>query len=208
MNVTPEMMQRIRALQEQRQQPPTRERSNPLPEGDEGLRALRAFSACQIPAEAEKVNGLLQQCMALKTLSEKTEEALGKSVVTILRANRHCEENLQERVVCVFEKDAELSALNTQLQSEYATLTRLQHEIEECGARGEELEKRRWEMTVKTHGLNPEKYSYRINEETGTVYQVDLECTKCKGPEALRNMRQELATALVEPGVAPAKKEA
>jgi hypothetical protein len=203
--ITPEMLQRIRAAQAQQgaqpaPAPPTRENSNPLAEGEEGLRVLRAFSTCPIPDESKKVNALLQKGLTLQNLTEVTEDALGKSVVTILRANRHCEENLRTRVVCEFAKDDVLAEIDAKLRAENETLTRLQKEGEECVQRGEELAQRRWDTAVKNFGLNPEKYSYRINEGAGTIELVDLDCDRCKGPVALRKMRQELTAVLMDPG--------
>jgi hypothetical protein len=195
--ITPEMLQRLRTTQQQPPTMPSRETANPLPDGDEGIRALRAFSACAIPEESNKVNALIQKSMAIKTLATETEDALGKSVVTILRANRHCEENLKSRIVCDFNKDETLAKLHTSLKVEQETLTRLQREIEGCVHRGSELEQSRWETAVKTCGLNPEKYSYRVDETAGTISLVELDCTQCQGPIALHKMTQELTRVLM-----------
>ena len=197
--ITPEMLQRIRTTQGgvSAPAPPSRETTNPLPEGDEGVRILRALSACTIPEESNKINALIQKSMSIKTLAEKTENTLGKSVVTILRANRHCDENLRTRVVCEFAKDEVLADLHAKFLVEQETLTRLQKEGEECLQRGQELLRRRWETAVKTCGLSPEKYSYRLNEAAGTIELVELDCTQCKGPPTLREMTQELTAALM-----------
>jgi hypothetical protein len=180
----------------------TKAQHNPLPEGEDGLKILRAFSNCPIPEESAKLNKLLQMLLQNQTeTDESADEILSKGLMAAMRANRYCNQNKKTRTVCIFAEDEKLSVLHKQIQDEQANLERLNTELEECVKRGNEVLQERWKKAVDTYGLNPDKYLYHIDEEKGIIEQMDLDCQKCKGIEVITKARTDATAKLMAPPV-------
>lgn len=187
----------------------TKAQHNPLPEGEEGLKILRAFSNCPIPEESSKLNKLLQMLLQNQTeTDESADEILSKGLMAAMRANRYCNQNKKTRTVCIFAEDEKLADLHKQLQEEQANLERLNVELETCVKRGNTVLQERWKRAVDTYGLNPDKYLYHIDEEKGIVEQMDLDCDKCKGVVVIKQARKDATEKLMAPKAAKAPEEA
>jgi hypothetical protein len=171
---------------------------NPLPAGEEGLKILRALSECPIPEESKKLNELLQLCIKAETDSDTIEQTLTKGLVVALRANKYCKNQTKTRTVCIFDEDEKLKELHTTLHATEKKLETLQNEMRECINTVSKTIDERWKVAVKNYGLNPDKWSYRIDEEKGLIEQVDLQCLECKGISQIRKSRQETAEMLMK----------
>lgn len=186
------------------QMAPSKVQHNPIPDGEEGLKILRGFANCQVPSEASKLNRMLQ--MLIQTTEPENESLdvlLAKGLAAAMKANRSCALNKKSRTVCIFAEDEKLTALHAKIQEEQTILERLNNELEECVNRANTLLVERWNKAVDAYGLNPEKYLYHIDEERGIIEQVDLECDKCKGLAAVKDVRTEITNRMMVP--APGK---
>lgn len=186
------------------QAPQTKAAHNPIPDGDEGLKILRAFSSCTIPQEAAKLNRMLQMILQNPDTGDDTaDEILTKGLIAAMKANRYCAQNKKARTVCIFSEDPILKELHDKVNAEQANLDRINQEMTDCVTRGNEALTARWKKAVDTYGLNPDKYMYYVNEEKGIIEQVDLKCDECKGVGVIQTAREE-ATKKLMSGEVPA----
>lgn len=172
--------------------------NNPIPSGDEGRKILRAFSDCPIPEESKRLNELMQMCIGHQGPADKIEEIMAKGLVVALRANKYCRDLEKTRTVCIFSEDEELSKINEDIKATETKLENIQKELKEEAMKLSSLLDNRWKKSVSKYGLNPEKWSYRIDEEKGLIEQVDLNCPDCKGSTTIRKVRQETTELLME----------
>lgn len=179
---------------------PPKSQNNPLPEGDEGLKILRLYSGCPIPDEATKLNRIMQAMLHSSGSEEESflEEPLAKGLLASIRASKYCGKSKKIRTACTFDGDPQLLELHNAVKKELALAESLDKQLAECIDRAKSLHAERWEKAVKAFGLNPDKYLYQIDEDTGKIEQVDLDCTSCKGAVTIRKTRQELAEALLK----------
>lgn len=176
----------------------TRASHNPLPAGEEGLKVLRALSECSIPDESKKLNELLQMCIKLDNDSDTIEQTLTRGLVVALRANKFCKDQTRTRTVCIFSEDPKLKELHDTIHTAENKLQELQKEIREQIDLVTKSIEERWKIAVKNYGLNPDKWSYRIDEKKGLIEQVDLQCLECKGVTQIRKSRQETTEMLMK----------
>jgi len=181
---------------------------NPLPEGPEGMQILRSLSDCPIPAEAQKLQAQMKVLISSEsTDDELIERTLMKGLVTSLRADRYCQKQLRTRTVCIFDQDEKLQKLHEDVNRETELLEELQQQIRQCTERGKQALLDRWNYAVKTYGLAPERFAYRINEEDGTIELLELKCESCKGATNIRKARQETAELVLTTGNTPGGKK-
>lgn len=169
---------------------------NPIPPGDEGVATLRAMSECPIPEESKRMNDLLQQLVQDPRSNEQVEQLLANGMAAALRANTYCRNNLKSRTVVVFSADPELDKLHKKFLEMEREVMELTNKMDILKHQVMEVLQARWIYSVKTYGLDVEKYSYRVDEEKGCIEQVNLHCPECKGVVKLRKARQETAELL------------
>jgi hypothetical protein len=180
------------------QPPVTREKTNPIPEGDEGIELVRRYADCPIPMEANKINHMLQSIIKTPPTDDThVEETIARGLAAAMRATRYCTQNVKTRIAGSFVDDPQLKELHDKIQEEQKTMDSLNTQMNECVLRGNALLTERWNKAVRAFGLSPEKYSYRVNEGAGTIEQVDLNCAECKGSTIIRKARQDVAESLV-----------
>jgi len=191
----------------QAQRAMSRAQENPLPEGDAGLQVLRGLSDCPIPAESGKLQGMMKTLLASEDIdNEAVEKTLVKGIVTSLRANRYCRQQKRTRTVCIFEQDPKLQKLHELIQQKTKEMDELNKQMQECLEAGQKALQDRWNYAVKTYGLAPEKFSYFINEDDGTIELVELKCAECKGATSIRKARQETTELVMRMEPAGGKK--
>ena len=169
---------------------------NPIPPGDEGVATLRAMSECPIPEESKRMNDLLQQLVKDPSSNEHIEQLLANGMAAALRANTYCRNNMQSRVVVKFDADPELDKMHKKFLEMEREVMELTNRMDILKHQVMEVLQARWIYSVKTYGLDVEKYSYRIDEDRGCIEQVNLHCPECKGVVKLRKARQETAELL------------
>lgn len=171
--------------------------NNPLPEGDQGIEILRNMSDCPIPAESKKLNELIKKLVTTTPEDDDiVEKTLSKGLTVVIRANRYCTQQIKTRTVCIFEEDEVLAQDHKQLNELTEELDELHKKLQDCVARGQKVLQHRWNYAVKTYGLAPDKFSYRVDEEKGIIEQIELRCQECKGATTIKKARQETAAAL------------
>jgi len=175
-----------------------RKRMNPLPEGKNGMSVLRGLSECPVPGEAETIKKLMEKMMAVNIVDvDATAETLGKGLAAIVMADAFCQQHSRKRVAACFKDNEELYKLHEECHSLHSKMLRLHQELTQVSQEIQAKLKQRWEIAEKRFGLAPEKYSYQIDEESGTIYLVDLDCDKCKGQVKARQARQAISEKLV-----------
>ena len=189
----------LNSAQLQAQRPKSRAAQNPIPDGDAGLQVLRGLSECPIPVESQKLNELMKKLIALKnTDDDAVERALSKGLTVALRVNKHCDKQFHTRTVCIFKEDDVLAKDHQEIEEATKELEELQKTIQACVERGQKALDHRWQYACKTYGLDPEKFSYRIDEEKGIIELVELRCAECAGATMIRKTRQETAELLLK----------
>ena len=168
---------------------PTKEQLNPLPPGPEAIKALRNLAECNIPEESKKLNQQLQMLLSIDGDHEVAELAMGKGIFAGLKMNLHCTKNLKTRTAVVMKSDDKLVAIEAGLKAAETEVTELQRKIQEISAKAQQLLKERWEYSVKTYGLNPEKNFYRIDEDNGLIEEIELRCDQCTAGKDMMNSR-------------------
>jgi hypothetical protein len=185
------------APQDTPQQPPSKEALNPLPPGPQAMKTLRASSDCPITKEAEAFKTIIPKIQTMKVDVSELLETYGQGVATIIGADYHCTQNTHSRTVVTFSEDPTLEQLNTDLQGAIMEMQEKMGELTALKQRIETLAKARWETAVKNTGLNPEQRFYQIDEEAGTIKQLDLKCNECKGATRIRKLRQKMLDQMV-----------
>lgn len=174
---------------------------NPIPEGSAGFKAIRETTdCCNIPLETNNINNMLDRALDVSGDEEASEElvrdAIAKGVVVAMKVDAYCAAHNSRREVLSFEKYEELAELHKRVKE-------LEKEAEEAQARmraimeeGKAVLQKRWETAVKLGGLSPENNYYTINEDSGCVEMVELNCHECKGAVKIRKARQMLQERL------------
>ena len=177
---------------------PPKTQHNPLSDGEEGLKIMRAYAQCPIPQEASRLNKMLQALLQNPPTEHDAhiDDILAKGLLAGMRANRYCSSSKTTRTACIFSEDPTLAELHASIQAEEAALDKLSKEVEACVKRGQELLRKRWETAVKTYGLNPDQHFYYIDEEKGRIELVSLNCEVCKGAADIVEARTHAASIL------------
>jgi hypothetical protein len=122
---------------------------------------------------------------------------VGEGIAAVIMADVYCAKHKTSRPAVRFEDDDELSQINTDLHDLQKRQGELQMELAEVAQAAQAKNKERWEVATKKFGLAPEKFTYELNEDEGTIYLVDLKCHECTGRAKTRKARQEVAEKLV-----------
>lgn len=169
---------------------------NPLPEGDEGIEILRKMSECNLPKEAQKLHALLTQVLKFNTddmapeIVEDTDKALADGIMIGITGNRHCRKNLHVRTVVTFDKHEELGNIHAKFLAKEKEVLELKKQFEEKRQEVLNLLQQRWNKAVKQCGLDPVNRFYRINEDSGTIEEIQLRCDECLGARKIKKARQ------------------
>lgn len=185
-------------------QPPpklSRKQLNPLPDQQASVKVLRACTDCPVTADAQQIQSIASKVAELDNVSELAP-LLAESFSGLILWDNHCRENLTKRKVLNLKEDEEITAITASLQSAGEDLDRLHKEFTEKQEKLQRTIKDRWDKIVSKYGLNPDDYSYSINEDSGDVYMLDLKCPECKFATTMRKHRQDLNAAIVTPKAA------
>lgn len=204
----PRMLQQLQQQMQQQQQQAgqqqeesrtqAREKANPVPAGRAGLQTLRALSECPIPQEAGQIKKLLDKLLTLQIDDvDAPLKVVGEGIASVIMADVYCAKYKTSRPAVRFEDDEELHKIHTDFHDLQARLNELQAEIAEVAQATQAKQKERWEAAIKKFGLAPEKFTYELDEEQGTIFLVDLKCNECVGRAKTRKARQEVAEKLV-----------
>lgn len=165
---------------------PSKASKNPIPEGDDGLRVLREFSECDIPAESKNLNSRVQTLLNIKGDHQVAELALGQGIFAGLRMAQHCADNLHVRTAVNFMSDEKLKSLTEQIKEAEVKGIALQTEMRELMESTQKILTERWNYAVKEFGLNTETKFYRIDEDKNLIEEVELRCDACTAGDAIR----------------------
>lgn len=189
--------------------PPNKARHNPLPTGPSGLKTMKAFAQCPVLEDADVLNKLIERLLEFEEAEEFTEitEKAGNAIAVLLQSDRACKKYTTRRNVVTFSADKELEDVHNKLLKAQGEVEHLQKELSEAVQLMQSLMQKRWETAVKNFGLNPEKNFYTVNENTGSIDLVQLECQNCKGRTRVRDMRTSVAQQVLELGERKTKKE-
>ena len=168
---------------------PSKEGSNPIAEGSEGLKTLRDFGECDIPAESKNLNQQLQQLLLLNGEHQVAELAMGKGLFAGLKMAKHCEKNLQTRVAVNFNNDERLSELTKTIRAAEERAVEIQNEMRTLAESAQKALSERWSYSVKNYGLSPETKFYRIDEDKNVVEEVELRCDQCTAGKEMIDAR-------------------
>lgn len=182
--------------------PPNKAQHNPLPPGVQGVKTMKAFAQCPILEDADVLNKLIERLIEFEEADEFTEitEKAGAAIATVLQSDRSCKTHTKRRTVVTFKDDEALQNDHSDLLKAQGDVERLQKELSDAVQRMQLLVQKRWETAVKNFGLDPEKYFYSINEVSGSIDLIELECHNCKGRTRVRDMRTDVAQQVLELG--------
>jgi len=172
--------------------------TNPLAEGPQGVAQMREMAECNIPEESKKLNGQLAEFLKLEGDHAIAEKALGKGLFAGLRMNVHCKANLNTRTVVRFEGDNRLSEIAKELKEAETKALDLQKQLQAMAEKAQKLLAERWDYSVKTFGLNPDRNFYRINEANGIIEEVELRCDQCTAGKDMVDARLEVEEYMVK----------
>jgi len=158
---------------------------NPVAEGMDGIKTMRAASECNLKEETEKLNRQLQPLLLKGIDNEDVDAALGKGLVTGLKMNTHCRTHLKKRTVVTFEDDDELRNLTQEIKKSEKRALELQKQLQDEVNKVGPLLEERWNYSVKHYGLDPEKNFYCILDDDGIIEEVELQCHHCKAGETI-----------------------
>ncbi len=163
--------------------------TNPLPEGPGGINTLREMGECDIPEESKKLNTQLAALIKIEGDHEEAERAMGKGLFAGLRMNVHCNKNLRVRVAVRFDSDEKLAQISKDLKEAETKALATQKELQKIAEGAQKLLAERWDYSVKTYGLNPDKNFYRIIEDEGTIEEIELRCDECTAGKSMIDAR-------------------
>lgn len=184
----------------QPQQPPSKERFNPLPEGKAAVQVLKAHSGCQMPREAATLNALLSKAQEVRLSAEKETEldvAMAESITLVFRSDRECDKQMTTRTAGLFDEEEELKDLSDKIDSGLKELQEMETALKAKAEEYNAMQQQRWEKSIKLFGLNVQERFYRIEPVERKVVQVDLKCDSCQGIKMLRDARQKLTRILM-----------
>jgi hypothetical protein len=175
-----------------------RQKTNPVEPGRKGLAVLRELSRCPLPSEAEALKKMMEQTLASNIeLTEDLADTMGKGLAAITLADSLCQRHTRKRVAANFKDNEATLKLHEECRSLHTAILRVHHDLMQMAHDVQAKLKQRWETSVKTFGLALEKYSYQIDEESGTIYLVELDCDKCEGRVKAQQARQAISEKLV-----------
>lgn len=191
-------MHRQQAMQQQQPQAQAgapEPKTNPLPMNDAGFHKFKEEQPCPARDETLALNGLLQN---MRSFVKSGEIAADLAIIAQQSALAEdvCFENKKERQVADFTKDDILMGLHKKTLDIQTSIKTLHTELVEKSHELESLIQERWERTVKSYGLNPEKYHYFIDDERNIVFQAELDCDSCTCNQKLSAIREAFEAKL------------
>ena len=164
---------------------------NPVVKGQDAFTLMRNKAECPIPNEAARLQKNIQATLAIKGNHEEVEEVLSDGLATSLRVNSYCETQLRERVAVDFTKTPELAQMTDRILILTDTAETLQNQLKEVVTEARTLIERRWDTAVKSHGLDPSKNFYCMDEKDTQIIDIRVDCATCKGKARVRKSRQK-----------------
>jgi len=186
-----------------------RAQMNPIPQGDEGLKLLRALSGCPLASYAEDLNKLVGEILSTKV--EDEEELLNKvgvAIASVLRGDHACADNVEIRTAGIISEDDDLAAVSTKLKAAEKKVEKLQEELDTAIQEMQSLTKERWNTAVKKYGLNPEERLYQLDEDADKINMVSVDCDNCSTMKKVDNCKKDIAALLLRQPSIQKKREA
>jgi len=131
------------------------------------------------------------------TAVEEVVDDLGKGLAAVVMSDAFCHRHLRKRVAARFEDDPRMARLHEESRALHSKVIRLHRDLTLAAQEAQAKLKERWETAERVFGLVTDKYSYQIDEESGTIHQVDLDCSQCTGKDKVRQARQVVSEKLV-----------
>lgn len=165
---------------QQPQQPPAEKqpKTNPLPKQEAGYKKMREEYECPVHQKTLAINGMLQNMRDLIKSGSITLEMASVAQHASL-AEDICFDNKKERVVADLNADDLIKSIHTKTLALQREVQDLHQQLVDKSNELETTMIDRWDRTVKTYGLDPDKYHYLIDDDEGKVYQAELDCAKC-----------------------------
>lgn len=170
--------------------------SNPLANDEKLVPTLRGLSGCPIGQEQKQVSALVAKM--IETHDVKHLDIIGNVMMEALKAEFECHKNVEERTVARLEEDETLSATLTKMRETNTRMMNLQEELDARAKEMQSLAGSLWNNIIKTYGLIPDQRSYCLDEETGIVKQMSIDCEKCSAKKVLPDLRRKLAQTLMD----------
>lgn len=167
---------------------------NPLPSDKTLIGTLREVHQCPVAMEQK------QMTMFIGKLVEFGDETMvpliAEGVTAGLNAEFVCRKSLEERTVVRMEEDPNLAGKLKLLKEAEETVLRLQAELDTAAKNMEELSKGMWANIVKNYGLSVTQRCYTVDEESGVVKQVSLDCEKCPAKNSIQEIRKKMTEVI------------
>ena len=190
-----EMMRRMQEMHRQQkaapqeQQATPKPKTNPLPKNDEGYRRFREENNCVVATTTMDINELLQG-MREHVKSGKVTQDMGLIAQHAACAEDVCLDNKKERIVADLTKDELSSRMHEKILIAQKEMQEIHQQLVEKSHALEALHLDRWDRIVKSHGLDPIKYHYFLDDENGKVYQTELDCDTCTSNVELQRIHK------------------
>lgn len=170
--------------------------SNPLASDKNMIPTLRGLCSCPIGQEQKQVSALVAKM--IETHNDQHMDLISGCVAETLKAEFECHRNVEERTVARLEEDELLLALLNKMRDADKKVLYLQAELESQVKEMQNISSGLWQMIIKSYGLIPDQRSYCVDEDTGVVKQVSIDCEKCNAKKVLPELRRKLAQALMD----------
>lgn len=170
--------------------------TNPIANDTTMLPTLRGLHGCPIGQEQKQVSALVSKMV--ETRDEKFLDIIGQTVLETLKAEFECPSHFEDRTVARLEEDADISSMLSKMREVDKKITELQAELDEHAKNQHTMAGSIWQAVVKTYGLIPDQRSYTLDDDTGVVKQVSINCDKCNARRVIPEMRRKMAQCLMD----------
>jgi hypothetical protein len=163
---------------------------NPMIPDKDGITLMRNTAKCPLPNETNVLQQHIQLLTNIQKMDDEVVPIIAKGLAVYMMVNTFCHANLKERIAVEFASDAKLTALHQEIKDRSAEMDELNRKAAACSKAAEKAINERWNHAVKEYGLNPAKNFYALNEDTGQIMHLQLDCPSCKGKASMRKARQ------------------
>lgn len=187
--------------------PPKKQAMLPLAPNENLVPELRKRTTCAITPESATLDAVMKQLMAKPEadieIAKTRMNILADGISAALLVPSYCAQQLKNRPICKLSDNEEIAGITSELSKLEVEGSALNDALVAIIEKAENLSSQRWELLVKHYGLDPVRNSYKLNETDGTLTEVTLQCSDCKGLTRIRKARQAIQENLSRPEIAP-----
>jgi hypothetical protein len=169
---------------------------NPLPNDKSLVPTLREVQQCPVAIEQKQMTMFISklveigdaECVPL--ITEGISEGLGAEFI--------CRKSLEERTIVRMEEDPNLKEKLHALKEAEERVLQLQADLDTAAKSMDEMSKGMWAEIVKSYGLATNQRCYTVDEGSGVVKQVSLNCESCAAKTKMQDIRKRMTAMIFE----------